>query len=668
MKPLQSMEIQQPDLMKRRKVVQLLGGSAIAAAIPLPNLSAQNARDLPNDSSIIKRDKLFGYRSFWPEFEAMKQFQQAGVNTVCIFAAHTNNSLGLPYSKYPPVWRWFDKYDLDSLNSQFDDVLAVNPDADFICMIDLNSPDWLHRQLTHIHFGNEETESYSRLSDACSTPAWSKATHDYLETIIKHMEARYGDRVKAYNLACGSTDEWLDLSQGNAGRAKTQAWKMWLKNHNKQEVPIPEFQRIDQASFDNLLRDPLIENDIIDYAHFTGDIIVDGALDFARKTRELVPRQRQIGVFFGYIMELAKNRMVWAGHLEYERLFASPDIDFFISPGTYTDRPMGGGSGFMVPNGTLKINGKDFLHEIDHRTPTYNRKMDDFVTIDYIKSWENQAETNAGLKREFSLAIINNVSLWCFDMFGGVFKTQESMKMIEQSKKLWNQYTSMTLKSRAEVALFVDPQSARYLNDRNSIVTHIYQGTRNKLNRLGAPFEVFSFNDLPKVDLDQYKLLIFPGLFELTPAKMEVLRKYAFNNDRTILFVYAPGICNGKNLDTARIKVLTGTEYNTPGVSRVQRDGWVSVYAPNYEEVTPQVLKQVAKESKVTIYCQDEVPVYANERLVAIHMAQGGEKIITLPESASQVRELYTGKVYPVINRKFSYRFSTPDTALFEIV
>jgi len=42
-------------------------------------------------------------------------------------------------------------------------------------------------------------------------------------------------------------------------------------------------------------------------------------------------QQRQIGMFFGYILELTSSSMVWGGHLEYERLYASPDIDFFIT-------------------------------------------------------------------------------------------------------------------------------------------------------------------------------------------------------------------------------------------------------------------------------------------------------------------------------------------------
>jgi hypothetical protein len=609
----------------------------------------------------------FAYRSFWPELQAMRQFKDAGVNTVCVFAANTDNSLGKPYCKYPPVWRWFGKYDFESLDKQFDDVLAVNPNAAFICMIDLNTPIWLQRQLS-LRGDSAECESFTMLSCGCANPAWREATGEYLEAFVKHMETRYGDRITAYLLACGQTDEWMDCSRGIAGRTKTQAWKAWLKAHGKVEMPVPSLDRLDRASLDNLIRDPATEQDVVDYAQFTGDLIADTVLSFAKKTHALIPKQRRIGLFFGYILELTRSRLVWAGHLEYERLYRSPDIDFFVSPGTYGDRPMGGGSGFMVPNATRLLNKKGFLHEIDHRTPTYNVKLDEFVSIGWMAPWKNQAETTAGLKREFSLALVNQTSLWCFDMWGGVFTTPETMKLVAQSKMLWDRYGAMPLKSRAEVALVVDPQSARYLNDENPIVSRIYQGTRNKLNRLGAPFEVFSFNDLSRADLAQYRLFIFPGLFQITPDKMDLLNKYVLTNNRTTMFLYAPGVCDGKSLDPARVKALTGTAFRTPGVSTVQRGDWRAVYAGGYDDLTPQTLCRAAREAGVTIYCQDAVPVYANERLVAIHVAQGGEKAITLPVDCRQVRELYTGKILPVSGRHFCYAFKTPDTALFELI
>ncbi len=60
------------------------------------------------DGAEEQKPLAFAYRSFWPEFGAMRQFKDAGVNTVCIFAANTDNSLGKPHSKYPPVWHWFE--------------------------------------------------------------------------------------------------------------------------------------------------------------------------------------------------------------------------------------------------------------------------------------------------------------------------------------------------------------------------------------------------------------------------------------------------------------------------------------------------------------------------------------------------------------------------------
>lgn len=320
----------------RRKALKIIGMSAAATAVPLPIKAAQRFWNFSNNETLKRRNNFFAYRSFWPEFGAMKQFHEAKVNTVCIFAANTNNSLGQPYSLYPPIWRWFGKYDFESLNKQYDDVLAVNPDAEFICMIDLNSPVWLINQLS------TECDSFNMLSCACANPRWIKEMSAYLEVVVKHMEKRYGDRVKAYLLACGKTDEWMDYSQNMAGRNKTNAWKLWLKDHDKKEIAIPVIERIDKATFNNLIRDPASEQDIIDYAHFTGDIIADTALLFAKIVRDLIPEQRQIGMFFGYILELGKSRLVNGGHLEYERLYNSTDIDFFISPGTYSDRPMGG--------------------------------------------------------------------------------------------------------------------------------------------------------------------------------------------------------------------------------------------------------------------------------------------------------------------------------------
>lgn len=658
------MKLDKAVILSRRESMKYLASSLIAAQPVFRNNVFGRTGSFLSPDKEKRKGNLFAYRSFWPEFETMKRFGESEVNVYCIFPANTYNSLGQPYSLYPPVWRWFDRYDFDTLNKQFDDVIAVNSRAKFIAMIDLNSPVWLEKYFSPRYPG--QGDSFEALSSTCANQDWKKETAKYLDKIITHLEYRYKDRIVAYLLSCGSTCEWLDLGKGTAGLAKTELWKAEQKRKGRETIGTPTVGRIYQASFGNFIRDPSIEQDIIEYAAFTGTLITDTILEFAEMTRSRIAGDKQIGVFYGYILEEGPRGLVWSGHLEYERLFRSPLVDFFISPGTYADRPMGGGSGFMVPNGTRTLYNKGFLHEIDHRTHTYNYNISEFVTYAPLAPWKDQNETLAGLKREFSLAIINRASLWCFDMFGGAYSTPETMDLVKKSKQLWDRYSNEDVSNAAEVALVVDPQSARYINDWNPLTREIYKEMRKKLNRMGAPFEVFSFNDLDKAVLDRYKVIVLPGVFFISEERLAFLKKYVFNRQRTVVFIYAPGISDGKDLNVARVKTITGTAFGTPGVNKVNHNGWTSVYVHNYESVTPAVLRQIAGESGVNIYVNQETPVYATDRLLAVHVAEGGVKEITLPKEVKRVKELYTGRELRPHGKSFVYEFSTPDTALFE--
>lgn len=611
-------------------------------------------------------EKYFTYRSFNPEFEAMKDFAKAGVDMVAFLPGNTANSLGDQYSRYPNNWIWFDQYKWENLDKQFDDIIKANPNVKFVCIIDLNSPLWMTRQLA-LRNQSMESDSFTQLSNAVANPDWRKAVSNYLKAFVEHTEKKYGDRIKAYLMACGQTDEWMDYSHYFAGKFKTFAWKRWLKKHGKPVVEVPLFERITKASFEDFIRDPQSESDIIDYCTFSSDIIADTIEEFASTVRARISKDKQIGMFFGYILQLTKGRMVSAGHLSYERIFSSPNIDFFVSPGTYYDRKMGQGSGFMCPNGSRLRSGKGWLHEIDHRTPTTRNPNPSLNVAGFNSPWKNQAEVDAGLKREFALTIVNQTSLWCFDMWGGFFTPSETMKVIGQSKKLWDKYANISAKSQAEVALVVDPQSAVYVNDNNKKCKELFVNMRTKLNNLGAPFEVYSFNDIGKCDMSKIKLFIFPAMFHLTAERKAILEKYVFANGATALFMGASGISDGKSLDVLRVKELTGFDYKTKGVNYKQYDDHKRAYICEYTDATPQVLREVAKSANVKIYIEDYAPVYANDKLVAIHVADGGKKKVSLAKKYSKIVEVYTNKVVGQNTDSFEYEFATPDTALFEL-
>jgi len=79
-------------------------------------------------------------------------------------------------------------------------------------------------------------------------------------------------------------------------------------------------------------------------------------------------------------------------------------------------------------------------------------------------------------------------------------------------------------------------------------------------------------------------------------------------------------------------------------------------------------IKQIATDARVTIYCKEEIPVYANSRLLALHSKEGGDIKVTLPDNYTQVTELYSGKVAARNAKEFTFNFDTPDTRLFELI
>jgi len=179
---------------------------------------------------------------------------------------------------------------------------------------------------------------------------------------------------------------------------------------------------------------------------------------------------------------------------------------------------------------------------------------------------------------------------------------------------------------------------------------------------------VYSFSDLAMIDLSRYKAVFLPATLLITPERAEVLKKNVLVGGRTVVWCYAPGICDGKTLDPARVKQWTGCEYKTPGPASVAMNGWTSVYAYEYKTMTSEVLKGIMRKAGVHLYTDGSEPVYANRRLLAIHTKEGGEKKIALQKDCTAVKDVYAGKTIPVSNRMFMYNFKSPDTALFELL
>lgn len=600
----------------------------------------------------MTKKKHFGYRSFWPEWETMSRFRDAGVNTITFFPSNTVNSLGEPYCKYPPNWLWYDTYDFAPVEQQINDILQANPDAELICMLDLNTPLWLARNMT-----DEHIDSYGKLSCALCSSVWREAVAKYLRTIVAFLEKNYALKIISYVLACGVTDEWMDYSDGMSNRAKAETYG----------YIIPSRQELAQGGFNERWSDPKEDKETIRYWRFTSNIIADSIVSFGRLVKSMIRQDVEIGVFYGYILELQERRLVRCGHLAYEKVLASDVIDYLISPASYADRKIGQGCGFMIPEVTIRRHGKDYMHECDYRTHTYNRNLTPYVKIAY-EPWPDEVSDIAGMRRAMAMSLINNTSLWWFDMWGGFYQGKECLENIKLMKKIWDEYTGAEYPMNAEIALVVDPDSLFYFNDACSEnEASLFIPIRRALSHCGAPFEIMSFSDISEsADFDRYKFVIFASLFEVTDEKMKVLRERVLRDNRTILWVDVAGICDGKRNSLTAMHNLCGFAYRE-SFSVKKTDYGTSAYIHKPMDVSASVLRELASQAGVNIVTVEEQPVYSNERFLAIHTAHGGIQKISLGKTVRKVTELFSGKVVGENCSELEYSFNSPDTVLFEL-
>ena len=194
-------------------------------------------------------------------------------------------------------------------------------------------------------------------------------------------------------------------------------------------------------------------------------------LSCAAAVREVIGRRKLLGLYFGYLYELGQPRLHNAGHLDYERVFASPDIDMIASPSAYGYRSQTDPSAFMVPQKSLDCRDKLYFLEFDHRTHTAPKVIDEpfypesgnqiyssriFPGAD--TACRNEAESLNLMYRDFVFCEANGAALWWFDMLGGWFRSEGMMgairHMIEIDRSLMRRNAER--RSAARVAVIAE--------------------------------------------------------------------------------------------------------------------------------------------------------------------------------------------------------------------
>jgi len=446
-----------------------------------------------------------------------------------------------------PKW-WMDRY----------------PEECVVYNTEITNPKWA--------FNTPRTPSFS-------SRRWREASAFATAALIDHIEnGPYGDRIVAYHVAGGGTEEYFqwashslfcaDYSENNR-----KAFGEWLRLRYGTEqslqqawadpsvtfstVTIPTKDERDDAD-GKLFYDPQTKQRIIDYNVFNGEMIVETIDSLAGAVKAKTQNSKMVGCFFGYVLGgfYWDRLLLDSGHLALGSLLKRESIDFVTSPTGYGERSCGlGSSYFHAPIRSVQRSGKLWLDENDIRTHLTENLPDDRG---------RGAETIAVQQREMALCLTAGTGQWWFDMGGGWYDDAETMSAIKQLNAIATAGLHADRRSCAEIAMVLDAESLYNCPPDNAVANSFTEGPNILLNRVGAPVDRLLLDDA--LEGDDYKLYFMSGCFALTDSQREKVRQKLLVEGKTVVWVYGSGYIRNGTMSADNMTDLTGIQLRLQGM------------------------------------------------------------------------------------------------------
>ncbi len=468
------------------------------------------------------------FKSFRACARNISDFYGAGLRLFCILDCGIPSSLGIPYSLFGESWVGEEQYDFSVTDKQIDLFLENAPEGYFSLMLSLDTRKWWLAQ------NPGATDSFFELAKIEADPKWRTYAAKYLQAMLSHVEAKYGDRFFGYFMLCGGTTEWFsEKSLEESSPSSLAAYRRYMGDPF---CEVPSKTRREGAE-NVVFLDKDEDRDLISYRRFEGWLRADTILYFAKKAQEVLGHKKLLGVYFGYIFELCAPRLWNTGYLDYERVITSPDLDMIANPISYDFRRQEDGSHGMVADTTLSLHQKLCFYEHDQTTCLVPDVIEGARFSHPHKAKSVKEDVNL-LRRDFMLALSRGCATWWFDMFGGWFYDERLMAEIQNMIAITERALTLDHRSVSEVAVVADPESMYYVNKNCSLNEMLLRWQRAGLSEMGAPYDLYSACDIPQIDPDRYKLVIFLDAFRQTDA-CDALVKKLRESGKTVLFLYA---------------------------------------------------------------------------------------------------------------------------------
>lgn len=579
--------------------------------------------------------------------------------------------------------------DWAGVDAQCQMVLDANPKALLLPRIGMGAPPWWRET----HPGDVmvwDRGPQEQVDVTVASEDFRRDSAARLAALIEHLEEKFGDHVAGYHPCGQNTGEWFYQETWGPAlngycEGSRKAWQRWLRDRygndealraawrdsqvtlDAAEVPSPSARRAAPAG---MLRDPVAERSLIDFAEFQQEMMADCVCHFARTVRKATHGQKLVVFFYGYVFEFAavRNGPATSGHYALRRVLDCPDVDVLCSPISYFDRGLGQSAPAMTAAESVALAGKMWLYEDDTRT---------YLGTGMFPGWQEHVDTleksNMELVRNTAQCALRNFGTWWMDLGAtGWFEDRRMWAEMARLSALDEPLLKAPIPFRPEVAAVVDESSMIRVAFGGELVTKpgVYE-VRRPLGRMGAPYGQYLLDDVSAGRVDA-KMFVFLNAWCLSPDQRRQILDATRGKLR--IWCYAPGYQqpDGTNLDAMR--ELTGFKLDkvspekawaesthagrqlgltagfgvqkpltplfaavdaTPDETlatypdgsaaialRQTADGWSLLVGP--PGLTSELLRVAARKAGVHLFTETDCNVYASGPYVVLHASQAG--------------------------------------------
>lgn len=519
------------------------------------------------------------------------------------------------------VWPAPDSFRLEIARRQIRGVREVCPQAAVFFRFHVNAPQWWVAQFPEestvydsveaeldqpVSLGRMvEADPRHPLRNSLASQRWLDEAGEKLGQFCRELaQTPEGDALAGIQVASGVYGEWhywgILKNEADFAEPMQGHFRRWLRQKYGADEALQRAWgdasiRIDSASVPTtverertsagIFRDPVLDRKVIDYYQCQHELVADDIIHFCRIVKENWPRPIITGTFYGYFFSVF-NRQAFGGHLALHRVLQSEYVDYLSGPQAYyPDSGYEPGEPYRSRSliHSVWLNGKLWLDEYDQQP---KRTWPFLATRDNRENYERNVTANISMiRRNVLFPLLKGQGLWFYD-FGpagmhlhkknevndqagtaGYWDHPDYMTNIGRLKSLADSILQRPFRSNADVLAVYDTETILYMPSTEQkkcpVTEHVINWSTLALYYAGVVFDPVHLNDLGKIDLAQYKAVIFFNTFLLDEKEKGLIRNQVAAEGRHLVWIYAPGYLDGQSIDPGFVSEVTGMQLDT---------------------------------------------------------------------------------------------------------